>query len=226
MTDQLTPLPDVPESREVPKKQSRLSLVWVIPIVAALAGVWVAVTTILSEGPKITLIFSSADGLEAGKTKIQLKGVDIGTITTIRLSEDHQRVIATAQMAPKTEAFLVEDSLFWVVRPRISGANVTGLGTLISGAYIGAEIGSSKQPRREFVALENELGERYRAPAGRPAPLSEIRAALPEHAALVGWVDFRSMFLVPLSAAVFAAVLLAVAFHPPAGKSDQAVAHV
>jgi paraquat-inducible protein B len=57
-------------------------------------------------------------------------------------------------MAPKTEAFLVQDTEFWVVRPRISGANVTGLGTLISGAYIGAEIGSSKQPRREFVALE------------------------------------------------------------------------
>jgi paraquat-inducible protein B len=154
MTDQLTPLPPVPESREVPKKQSRLSLVWVIPIVAALAGVWVAVTTILREGPKITLTFSSADGLEAGKTKIQLKGVDIGTITTIRLSQDHRRVIATAQMAPKTEAFLVEDTRFWVVRPRISGANVTGLGTLISGAYIGVEVGRSRQPRREFAALE------------------------------------------------------------------------
>ena len=57
-------------------------------------------------------------------------------------------------MAPKTETFLVEDTKFWVVRPRISGANITGLGTLISGAYIGVEIGSSKEDRRDFVALE------------------------------------------------------------------------
>ncbi len=132
----------------------RLSLVWVIPIVAALVGVWVAVTRVLSEGPKITIVFQSAEGLEAGKTKIHYNGVDIGTVTTIRLSDDHKPVIITAQMAPKTEEFLVEDTQFWVVRPRISGANVTGLGTLISGAYIGLEIGASKESKREFVALE------------------------------------------------------------------------
>src|SRR6202041_2490339 len=75
-------------------------------------------------------------------------------ISTIELSKDHQHVIMTAQMAPKTESFLVADTKFWVVRPRISGANISGLGTLISGAYIGAEIGSSKEDRRDFVALE------------------------------------------------------------------------
>jgi len=68
----------------------------------------------------------SAEGLEAGKTKIHYNGVDIGTISTIELSPDHRRVIMTAQMAPKTEEFLVADTKFWVVRPRISGANVSG----------------------------------------------------------------------------------------------------
>jgi paraquat-inducible protein B len=96
----------------------------------------------------------TAEGLEAGKTKIHYNGVDIGTITTIQLSPDHLHVILHAQMAPKTDEFLVADTKFWVVRPRISGANVTGLGTLISGAYIGMEIGSSKEEREEFVALE------------------------------------------------------------------------
>jgi len=122
--------------------------------VAAIVGAWVAVTRVLGEGPKITIVFRSAEGLEAGKTKIHYNGVDIGTVTDIRLSEDHQRVITTVQMAPKTQGFLVEDTKFWVVRPRISGANVTGLGTLISGAYIGVEIGSSKETKSDFVALE------------------------------------------------------------------------
>ncbi|HVA39653.1 MAG TPA: MlaD family protein [Candidatus Binataceae bacterium] len=138
----------------MPKKQTRLSLVWFIPILAAALGVWVAVARIRSEGPKITIMFQSAEGLEAGKTKINYRGVDVGTITAIRLSRDHQRVIATAQMTPRTEDFLVEDTRLWVVRPRISGANVTGLGTLISGAFIGMEIGTSNEPKRDFVALE------------------------------------------------------------------------
>ena len=154
MPDHDPPRSSVPESRNVPKRRTRLSLVWFIPILAAIVGAWVAVTRVLSEGPKITIVMNSAEGLEAGKTKIHYNGVDIGTVKTIELSEDHRHAIMTAQMEPKTEEFLVEDTKFWVVRPRISGANITGLGTLISGAYIGVEIGSSKVERRDFVALE------------------------------------------------------------------------
>src|SRR5271167_230643 len=154
MPDRDPPLPSVPQSRSVPKKRTRLSLVWFIPIVAAIVGAWVAVTRVLSEGPKITIVMKSAEGLEAGKTKIHYNGVDIGTVSKIELSPDHQRVILTAQMAPKTEEFLLSDTKFWVVRPRISGANVSGLGTLISGAYIGVEIGSSQEEKRVFAALE------------------------------------------------------------------------
>ena len=145
--------PPVPESRAVSRKKTRLSLVWIIPIVAAIAGAWVAVTRILGEGPKITIVFKSAEGLEAGKTQIHYNGVTVGTITTIRLSDDHRSVIATAEMAPKTQDFLVDDTQFWVVRPRVSGATVSGLGTLISGAYVGMEIGQSKTTKRDFVAL-------------------------------------------------------------------------
>src|SRR5215471_577189 len=156
MPDERTQSASVPESRALSRRRTRLSLVWVIPIVAALVGAWVAVTRVESEGPKITMVFGSAEGLEAGKTKIQYKGVQIGTLASIQLSPDHRRVLTTAQMAPKTQDFLVDDTQFWVVRPRISGATVSGLGTLISGAYIGMEIGKSKQAKRDFVALDTQ----------------------------------------------------------------------
>lgn len=85
-------------------RRTRLSLVWFIPILAAVVGAWVvAVTRVLSEGPKITIVMKSAEGLEAGKTKIHYNGVDIGTVTKIELSPDHQHLILTAQMAPKAE---------------------------------------------------------------------------------------------------------------------------
>src|SRR6185503_17114351 len=103
----------VPESRTVSRRGGRISAVWLVPLIAALAGGWVAVTRILSQGPKITIVFSTAEGLEAGKTKIHYNGVEVGTLETIRLSDDHRSVIATAQMAPKTDDFLVDDTQFW-----------------------------------------------------------------------------------------------------------------
>jgi paraquat-inducible protein B len=154
MPDPYTPLPPLPEARRIVRKKTPLSLVWIVPIVAALVGVWVAVTKIMSEGPTITIVLRTAEGLEAGKTKIRYNGVDVGTLTTIRLSDDHTRVVATAQMAPEARGFLLEDTRFWVVRARISGATVSGLGTLLSGAYVGMEIGQSLKSRRDFAALE------------------------------------------------------------------------
>jgi paraquat-inducible protein B len=143
----------IPQASVIPPKRTGISAVWIIPIVAAIAGAWVAISRIESEGPKIAITFDSADGLEAGKTRINYRGVDVGTLTTIRLSEDHLKVVATAETAPRTENFLVDDTQFWVVRPRISGSTVSGLGTLISGAYIGMQIGNSHHEKREFIAL-------------------------------------------------------------------------
>lgn len=143
-----------PSSRTVPRKQHRPSLVWIVPIVAALAGAWVAVTRILAEGPTITIGFRSAEGLEAGKTKVRYNGVEVGTMTAIRLSDDHESVVATVRMEPKTESFLVTDTRFWVVRPRVSGTSISGLGTLLSGAYVRMDIGQARDRQRAFVALE------------------------------------------------------------------------
>ena len=155
MNDTKKPSPAVPEAQVAPKKRARFSFVWLVPAVAAAAGIWIGVTTIRNQGPAITIVFQSAEGLDAGKTRIRYNGVEVGTLDTVRLSADYQQVIATAKMSPQTEEFLVKDTKFWVVRPKISGANVSGLGTLISGAYIGMEIGHSKEQERHFTALQD-----------------------------------------------------------------------
>src|SRR2546427_12528842 len=107
MPERDPPLPHVGEARTVVKKRTRLSVVWIVPIVAALTGVWVAVTRILSEGPKITIALRSAEGLEAGKKKIRCNGVDIGRIPRTPLADHPQAGIATAAMAPNAAAALV-----------------------------------------------------------------------------------------------------------------------
>lgn len=145
---------DLPEAVAASKRRWSLSIVWAIPIVAALAGGWLAFKAISEQGPTITITFKTAEGLEAGKTKIKYKNVDVGEVKQIALSRDASEVVVTAEVVKGATPYLVEDTRFWVVRPRIGAGGVSGLGTLFSGVYIGADIGKSSQARRKFTGLE------------------------------------------------------------------------
>ena len=126
---------------------------WLIPLLAALVGGWLAVKAIIDRGPVITITFETAEGLEAGKTKLKYKDVDVGLVKTVALSPDAKRVIVIAEMVKRSEKFLVGDTRFWVVRARISGGSVTGLGTLLSGSYVGVDPGKSGKDANEFIGL-------------------------------------------------------------------------
>ena len=145
---------DIPDAAVAPKARRSIQLVWLIPIVAALVGGWLAVKAILDKGPTITITFETAEGLEAGKTKIKYKDVEVGLVQSVSLAGNGKNVLVTAEMVKQAEPHLRDDTRFWVVRPRISGGTVTGLGTLLSGSYIGVDIGKSGNPRHDFVGLE------------------------------------------------------------------------
>lgn len=146
--------PEVPEAVAEPPRRRSLPLIWLLPAIAIVAGGWLAVRAILEQGPTITITFRTAEGLEAGKTKIRFKEVEIGTVRAITLSEDRTGVVVTADIAKSAEHLIVEDTRFWVVRPRITGGGISGIGTLLSGAYIGVDDGDSTTARRHFVGLE------------------------------------------------------------------------
>jgi paraquat-inducible protein B len=147
-------LPPLPEAKPVRSSRWRMQIVWLVPVVAVLIGGWLAAKAVLEEGPSITISFKTGDGLEAGKTKIKYKDVDIGVVKSVTLSPDHKRVIATGELVKDATNMLVDNTRFWVVRPRISGGTVSGLGTLLSGSYVGMDEGNSQKTRRDFVGLE------------------------------------------------------------------------
>ncbi|BCZ81128.1 intermembrane transport protein PqiB [Paraburkholderia terrae] len=146
--------PDFPEVATVRRARWRLQLVWLVPLVAVLIGGWLAVKAVLEQGPTVTISFKTGDGLEAGKTRIKFKNVEIGTVRKVVLSNDHTRVIATAELTKNASDMLVDDSRFWVVQPRISGGTVSGLGTLLSGSFVSMDPGKSKVARHDFIGLE------------------------------------------------------------------------
>ncbi|WP_260800000.1 PqiB family protein [Chromobacterium vaccinii] len=148
------PEPDLPQAVPVRRGRWAPSLVWLIPVVAALIGGWLAVHAVLSRGPTITISFQNAEGIEAGKTRIKYKDVEIGEVTSVKLSPNRQAIVATAQLRKEAADYLAEDSRFWVVRPRVSGGGVSGLGTVLSGSYIGMDIGKSEARKADFVGLE------------------------------------------------------------------------
>lgn len=130
------------------------SLIWLIPIVAALVGVALVARILMDRGPEIVLTFKSAEGLEANKTVVKYKDVQIGTVQHIRLATDRSHVRVLVQLKKEASAFTAEDTRFWVVRPRLDTSGISGLGTLLSGAYIGADAGSSEETSGEFTGLE------------------------------------------------------------------------
>lgn len=138
----------------IPKRVTGFPLIWLLPIIATVLGIWLGVQAILTTGPTVTLLFESAEGLEAGKTKIRYKSVDIGDVKSIVLSKDRTHVVVTAELVREAADFLVADSQFWVVKPRITGGEVSGIGTLFSGSYIALKVGDSKKHASHFVGLE------------------------------------------------------------------------
>ena len=146
------PTPGTPQIR---KRRFSISLVWLVPIVAALVGLSMVVNSWLRAGPQVNVSFQTAEGLEANKTQVKYKNVVIGTVTRIALSEDRTHVTATIDLDKSAEPFTREDTQYWVVRPRIGANGVSGVDTLLSGPFIGADAGRSDVTKKDFVGLEN-----------------------------------------------------------------------
>ncbi len=143
---------DIPEAVVRPRRG--ISTVWIIPIVAAIIGGWVAYKTISETGPTITISFENAEGLEAGKTKVKYKDVEVGQVKSIDLDTDLKHVVVTVQMHTGAKEYLTEKTRFWVVKARISAGTVSGLGTLLGGAYIAIDPVSGGKFVHQFTGLE------------------------------------------------------------------------
>ncbi|BCR05004.1 paraquat-inducible protein B [Desulfuromonas versatilis] len=149
----LTPVEERLPEAEVERRKG-ISLIWIVPLVALAIGGWLAYKALSEKGPTIFITFNSAEGLEAGKTKIRYKDVEVGQVEEIRLSQDLTHVVVTASMVKEAEDYLTENAHFWVVRARVAAGEVSGLGTLFSGAYIGIDPGKKGKPTRDFTGLE------------------------------------------------------------------------
>ena len=159
MTDEQSGAPQSASGDALPrpvlrKRRTNASLIWLVPVLAAIVGASLVVSSWLQAGPDITISFESAQGLAAGKTPVKYKDVVIGKVDKIRLSGDRSHVLVKVALEKSAKAFATTGTRYWVVRPRIGLGGVSGVDTLFSGAYIGADTGDSSAEEDEFKGLE------------------------------------------------------------------------
>ena len=144
-----------PESAPVLRIRRRLPTVWLIPLVATVIGLWLAFNAFVNKGPTFIITFQNAEGLEAGRTRIKCKNVEVGVVKAVRLSRDRAKVDVTAELTRDASELLSANSRFWIVRARVGTSGISGLGTLLSGAYISMDPGEPGAPPKQLEGLEN-----------------------------------------------------------------------
>lgn len=167
-----TNIENLPEPIVHRRKRGRPSAVWLVPIIAVIAAGAIAVRSYLKTGPTIRITFDTAEGIEAGKSEVRYKNVPVGMVTEVELLPD-RRISATVKLTRGGAIVAVKDSRFWVERPRVGLGGVSGLSTLLSGAYIGVDIGADPEEADTFVGLEKPPG----VTLDRKGTLFKLRAA-------------------------------------------------
>ena len=160
------------------RSAQRWNVVWVIPILAILIGGWMLYQNISSKGPEVRIRFETAEGIAAGKTEIRCRSVAVGKVSRVELDENLQSVLVYARLDNGNEVLLRKGTRFWVVRPRVSAADVSGLGTLLTGAYIELEPGTGELGVRKWVGLETPPATSRSVPGRRLTLVSEEAGSL------------------------------------------------
>ncbi len=165
---------ELPRAR-VRRRRPWVQLMWIVPLVALAVAGWLVYQRLQQQGPEITIAFRDGGGLRVGQTPVKYRGVQVGLVTGMELSDDRQHVVVKARLDRTAESLAADGTQFWVVRPQVGWGNVTGLGTVISGPEVHAQAAKAAGERRlEFTGLErapNPPGMRVVLKAERPVSL-------------------------------------------------------
>jgi len=154
MSDVLEQRAAVP--RATTRRSRRISVIWIIPLVAVAIGGWLAWDTWSKEGPTIRISFDSGEGLQPGQSQLKFRDIVFGTVKSLELAPDHTHVVVTVATTHEAKPLLTDQTVFWVVKPRLFAGNVSGLETLLSGSYIGMMPGKAGgKVQHKFVGQED-----------------------------------------------------------------------
>jgi paraquat-inducible protein B len=143
---------DLPQAKIA--EQTRISIIWIVPLIAAIAVGWLVFKNVRAAGPVITIRFNDGDGLQANQTVLKYRGVRIGEVQSVRLAKDAAHVEVEARLTASAKNLARDKSVFWIVRPEVGAGGLSGLETIVSGPYIQVQPGDGGE-QKHFIGAED-----------------------------------------------------------------------
>ena len=154
MTQQSPPTSEDLPRAKIRKQKRTLSVIWVVPIVAALVAGYLVFKRVREYGKTVTICFHDVEGVKPGQTTVQYRGAAIGKVSSIELDRNQQFALVKIKLRRSAASLAREGTVFWIVRPQIGMGNLTGLGTIITGPYIAVAPGRGKESSK-FTGAED-----------------------------------------------------------------------
>jgi paraquat-inducible protein B len=156
------PVPhDLPRAKI--KEQTRISMIWIVPLIAAIAAIWLVFENVREAGPVITIQFNNGDGLQANQTVLKYRGVRIGEVRSVQLAKDAAHVEVEARLTASAKNLARDGSVFWIVRPEVGAGGLSGLETIVSGPYIQVQPGRGKEQKNFIGVAEPPIMEQSKS---------------------------------------------------------------
>ena len=131
-----------------------LTTIWLVPIIAMSIALWLAYQYYSKIGPTIELTFKENAGLVANQSQLKLRNVNIGMVTKISLSKDGDGVTVQVKVNKEVSNYLNEKAKFWIVHADVGSHGVSGLDTILSGAYIELYGVKERKTKLKFIGLD------------------------------------------------------------------------
>ena len=143
---------DLPQAKITGR--TRISIIWIVPLIAAIAAGWLVFKNVRASGPVITIQFNDGDGLQANQTVLKYHGVSIGEVQSVQLTKDTAHVEVEARLTASAKNLARDKSVFWIVRPEVGAGGLSGLETIVSGPYIQVQPGDGGE-QKHFIGAED-----------------------------------------------------------------------
>jgi paraquat-inducible protein B len=144
---------------ELPKARVRRrrmpNVAWLVPLIALLVAGYLVWDRWRERGPEVLITFSDGAGVRVGVTPVMYRGVQVGEVTGVGLTENHEKALVRVRLKRSAANIAREGTRFWIVRPQVGFGNITGLNTVLTGPEIQALPAQGGAPRREFAGLDS-----------------------------------------------------------------------
>ncbi len=146
------PAPALPEARV--RRSRWIGVVWAVPIAALLVVAFLGIRAFAERGIDIVVTFGTAAGARVNDTKLVYKGLEVGYVRHIDISDDGLHVKMTLRVDPRSKPWLTDKTTFWLIGANPNISDLASVKAAVAGLTLGVAPSLEGEPTRTFVGLD------------------------------------------------------------------------